>query len=74
MGSHVYSFGEDLYIQRSGGPIGMRFTASLANIVIKMWDRKWTELLEREEINYSLYVRYVDDGRTFLPVFNEGWY
>ena len=39
MSTHVYNFGPNLYIQCTGGPIGMRFTASLANIVMKQWDK-----------------------------------
>ena len=46
MGSHVYSFDGDLFIQCKGGPIRMRFTASLANVVMKYWDIKWIELLK----------------------------
>ena len=48
MNTHVYSFGEDLYLQQYGGPIGMRFTAALANVVMKCWDLKWLELMETE--------------------------
>ena len=33
MCTHVYSFEDKLFIQRSGGPKGMRSTASLANLV-----------------------------------------
>ena len=36
MGTHPYCFGEELFLQQEGGPIGMRFTASLANLVMKM--------------------------------------
>ena len=39
MNTHIYSFGEDLYLQCTGGPIGMRFTASLAGIVMKQWNK-----------------------------------
>ena len=73
MGTHVYSFGDKIFLQRAGGPIGMRFTASLANLVMKKWDQKWTQLLDREGIKYHLYVRYVDDCRLVLPALNKGW-
>ena len=74
MNTHVYSFGEDLYLQLSGGPIGMRFTAALANVVMKYWDFKWLELMKREKVMIDLYLRYVDDCRQFMPVINKGWY
>ena len=73
MSTHVYSFNGNLYIQCKGGPIGMRFTASLASVIMKFWDLKWIELLKRENVVYDLYLRYVDDCRLFLPVFNKGW-
>ena len=73
MGSHVYRFNGDLYIQCRGGPIGMRFTASLASVVMKFWDIKWIELLRRENIKFDMYLRYVDDCRLFLPIINKGW-
>ena len=48
MGTHLYTFGDKLYLQSAGGPIRMRFTTSLANLVMKMWDQRWTQLLSRE--------------------------
>ena len=73
MGTHLYTFGDKLYLKRAGGPIGMRFTASLANLVMKMWDQRWTQLLTREGIVWKLYVRYVDNCRLILPSINRGW-
>ena len=61
MGTHAYSFCGHLYLQREGGPIGMRFTASLANRVMKMWDCYFTNLATRSGIKVLLYVRHVDD-------------
>ena len=51
----------------------MRFTASLANIVMKVWDIAFRELLQREGIIVKLYLRYVDDCRPFLNAINRGW-
>ena len=73
MGTHVYTFGDKVYLQQRGGPIGMRFTASLANLVMKRWDRKWCQLLQREGIQHLMYVRYVDDCRLVLPALTKGW-
>ena len=74
MNTHVYSFGPDLFLQQSGGPIGMRFTAALANVVMKMWDCSWIDLMKKEGVKWDLYLRYVDDCRLFLPSFNRGWF
>ena len=55
MGTHVYSFCGRLYLQESGGPIGLRFTASLANLIMKKFDKAWGDLCEREQLVYELY-------------------
>ena len=74
MGTHPYSFGDKLMVQQEGGPIGMRFTASLANLIMKMWDRAWYKLMEREGITHYLFLRYVDDVRLILPSLKKGWF
>ena len=51
----------------------MRFTASLANVVMKHWDKSWVTLLKREGVCFDLFIRYVDDCRLFLPSLNLGW-
>ena len=73
MGSHVYSFGGKYFLQREGGPIGLRSTATLASMTMKLWDIAWLSLLKRECIKVFLYFRYVDDAREFLPPLLEGW-
>ena len=73
MNTHIYSFGPDLYLQCTGGPIGMRFTASLASIVMKQWDKTWVNLLNRENIDFDMFIRYVDDCRLFMRALNPGW-
>ena len=73
MNNHLYSFGGKVYIQTSGGPIGLRFTACLAAVLMKIWDRAWLDLLEREGIETLLYKRYVDDSRNLLCPIAEGW-
>ena len=73
MGRHVYSFGGKYFLQREGGPIGLRSTATLASMTMKLWDIAWLSLLKRECIKVFLYFRYVDDAREFLPPLLEGW-
>ena len=73
MSTHLYSFGGEVYLQSSGGPIGMRSTAGLAAVVMKMWDKSWIKLLKREGVIFDLLVRYVDDCRMMMASLNEGW-
>ena len=63
-----------VYLQLSGGQIGLRKTASLASVVMKEWDVAFMELMDREGITIDLFMRYVDDYRFFLRPLNEGWY
>ena len=73
MSTHLYTFDEKIYLQSSGGPIGMRATASLANVVMKVYDQTWRKLMEREKVVIDLFVRYVDDCRMFMTSLSEGW-
>ena len=74
MMSHVYTFGGKFYLQRNGGPIGLRSTACLAAMMMKLWDIAWTKLMDREGLEWFEYFRYVDDNRTFLWCLCEGWF
>ena len=67
MCSHVYQFCGKYYLQVNGGPIGLRSTATLASLIMKLWDQAWVNLLVREGFFLLLYFRYVDDSRTFGP-------
>ena len=73
MGTHVYEFCGKYFVQRDGGLIGLRSTASLASLIMKLWDTAWVKLLQREEIQFFEYMRYVDDCRQCMEPFCEGW-
>ena len=70
---HYYTFGNNIYHQKGGGPIGMRGTCAVARVTMQMWDIKWREILENERITTWLLARYMDDARAFLPPFKHGW-
>ena len=74
MDTHVYSFADKIYIQQSGGPIGMRSTASLANLVMRMYDCSLMQICREEGLVVDLFCRYVDDCRIILPSLNVGWW
>ena len=59
--------------QRDGGPIGLRSTAALAALIMKLWVVAWQQLLEKEYLDILLYCRYVDNCRNFLKPLMEGW-
>ena len=73
MGTYAYSFQGHLYLQREGGPIWMRFTVSLANLVMKMWDCAFATLAEKTGVRIKLFLRYVDNCIVFLNGFKRGW-
>ena len=64
--THVYKFCGKYFLQKEGGHIGLRSTASLASLIMKVWDTAWLELMKREGIKSLLYKRYVDDSRNLL--------
>ena len=63
MSTHVYSFGGKLYLQLDGGPIGLRITATLAALIMKLWDQAWLQLMRNQKVKILGYYRYVDDSR-----------
>merc|ERR1711873_72834 len=73
MSTHVYTFNGKVYLQRDGGPIGLRSTACLAALIMKLLDRAWIELASSEGLQLHDYMRYVDDVRNCLQAIKEGW-
>ena len=70
----MYEFGGKYFLQVDGGPIGLRSTACLAALIMKVWDVCWLNLLKREHIDILDFYRYVDDCRNYLLPLNEGWF
>lgn len=58
-----YQFGEDIFLQSSGGPIGARVTMAAARIVMQSWSRRYKSILLRSGLRLTLLAGYVDDGR-----------
>ena len=73
MNTHLYEFNGQVYLQQVGGPIGMRFTACLAAVLMKLWDAAWLGSMEKEGLDIDLYMRYVDDSRNMLRPLAPGW-
>ena len=70
---HYYGFAGSKFQQREGGPIGLRGTCSIARLVMQMFDVKWEDILRVAGLVMKLYVRYMDDGRSFLQPIKRGW-
>ena len=50
MNTHVYSWNGHSYLQRAGGPIGLRSTCAVARVVMNEWDVRWLTLCEVNNI------------------------
>ena len=73
MSTHIYTFAGKFYLQSDGGPIGLRSTACLASLIMKLFDLAWMELVKQENLVHFLYYRYMDDVRNCLLSLLEGW-
>ena len=72
-GNHYYGFGNKIFQQLEGGPIGLRGTCSIARLVMQIFDVKWETLIQGVGLRLWLYVRYMDDGRSFCQPVKRGW-
>ena len=73
MNSHVYSWDGDNYLQKAGGPIGLRSTCAIARVVMNEWDARWQKMCADNNIKLAKGDRYVDDIRAFLKAIKMGW-
>jgi hypothetical protein len=73
MNTHQYSFKGKTFLQKSGGPIGLRATCVIARVEMNTWDTRWLEKLEVNGIRIKTGVRYMDDIRIFAHAIRAGW-
>ena len=71
--THTYRFAEKFYLQRKGGPIGLRSTCCIARITMIWWDRQLLELLRASNISLEECQRYMDDIRLWCYSVRRGW-
>ena len=62
MENHVYCLGDRVFLQLSGGPIGLELTGAVSRPFMARWDRMYLENVERAGMKIILYERYVDDS------------
>ena len=73
MNTHMYTWNGNTFLQKAGGPIGLRSTCAVARVVMNEWDSRWLELCSKNNIKIGRSNRYMDDIRAFLKALREGW-
>ena len=71
--THIYQFNQNYYLQKRGGPIGLRATCAVARVCMLHWDGEWLERLASNNIRLEKGARYMDDLRAFLHGLKMGW-
>ena len=71
--THTYKFARKFYLQRKGGPIGLRSTCCAARIVMMWWDGEFLEVARSNNIVIIRGARYMDDVRVWLRAVRLGW-
>ena len=61
MMNHCYQFDGRLFLQQTGGPIGLELSGVLARLVMLKFDHMYLDKLSKHDIELVLYQRYVDD-------------
>ena len=59
--NHYYRWDGRIFLQREGGPIGLRATGSCAKLIMDDWLEKFRSKLEINNIEVFLLTKYVDD-------------
>jgi hypothetical protein len=71
--THCYTFGGKHYLQRHGGPIGLRSTCCIARLVMTWWDKQLLELVKTANLTLEERQRYMDDIRLWCFPIRLGW-
>ena len=61
MENHVFTFDNEIRKQTQAGPIGLKLTGVLAQILLIWWDKEFAERLNEMAIVIKMNKRYVDD-------------
>ena len=71
--THTYSFGGKYYLQKAGGPIGLRSTCCIARLVMVWWDEELLQLMVSNNLITEEQARYKDGIRILLWSIRMGW-
>ena len=67
-----YEFGGEIYLQRSGGPIGARITMACSRLVMQEWSENYSKILEASKVEVHDLRGYVDDNRHETELMRRG--
>ena len=67
-----YEFGGEIYLQRSGGPIGARITMACSRLVMQEWSENYSKILEASKVEVHDLRGYVDDNRQETELMRRG--
>ena len=51
MNSRVYEFNGVIFLQRAGGPIGLRSTCAVTRVMMNVWDARWMEVVNNIRVS-----------------------
>ena len=57
MRNHIYRTGDQLYIQETGGSIGLKIMTTLAEVVMGEWDKQFNQMMGIRGIVLPVYKR-----------------
>ena len=69
---HVYKFGDKIFLQTKGGPIGLRLSGSVARLILLWFDKQLIKIAKLNQIKVHLYKRYIDDVEGVLSKIKIG--
>ena len=73
MNTHIYSWNGEIYLQKSGVPIGLCSMCAVERVVMNEWDARWMELSRNNNnIKVGKNNRFMDDIRAFLKALRMG--
>ena len=70
--SHIYTFHNELFRQLVGGAIGSRLTGEVCKVVMDVWIRRILSVLESNQVEVYLLLKYVDDVNLMVSIIKEG--
>ena len=62
LSSHTYKVGDEIYLQKSGGPIGLELTGAVSRPYMMRWDSIYLQKVKKAWLEMPLYERYIDDS------------
>ena len=73
MNTHLFQWAGKFYLQRKGGPIGLRATCAVARVTMLFWDEKLMKKMSENNLTSDDGSRYMDDIRLIMNAIQMGW-